>query len=669
MARAPTETPAAIHRVLRRCLARDRSQRLADIRDVRLELDEASREAAAPAAPERALRSGPIGSAILAVAIAVAVAITSLVWWWNRPLPARPSVSRFTYTLPGGDRFTGAAYPVVALSRDGARLVYVASGRLYLKEMSELTARAIAGVEAPSGAPMGHPVFSPDGQWVAFFSAPNTLAAGAIRKVPVGGGAAITVRDDVRFNGMSWDDSGIIYAQRDAGIMRVSAEGGTAELLVAVAKGEVAGAPRMLPNGKGVLFAVSPDLPLASNPDLWDKAEIVVQSPGSPERKRVLQGGTAARYLSSGHLIFARGGTLLAAPFDLDRLTTTGGAVPVVTGVTGFTGAVTAQATVQAAVSDSGALAFIEGTSSFGSRYEVTFIDRRGVIEPLRLPETASYVFPRLSPDARQIVLGTDDGKEARLWIYDVSGTNAPRQLALGGNSRYPLWSSDGADIAFQHDRNGARSIFRQRADGRAAAEQLTTAAPKTAHIPETWSPDGRHVLFNVITGEANELWVLDVVQRTTRRLFEKVSAFPFAATFSPDGKWFAYGRREDVNAPTAATEIFVEPFPPTGEIHRIAAGVRPLWSRDGKELFFGRPGRSFVVPISTTPTVTFGNETELPIPRSPPFGIPEREYDVTPDGQRFVFSEPAGRFTSTTQQIQIVLNWIEEVKSRVPIP
>ena len=299
------ETPAAIHRVLRRCLARDRSQRLADIRDVRLELDEASREAsapAAPAAPVDAQRSGPIGIAILAVAIAVAVAITSLVWWWNRPLPARPSVSRFTYTLPDGDRFTGAAYPVVALSRDGARLVYVASGRLYLKEMSDLTARAIAGVEAPSGAPMGHPVFSPDGQWVAFFSAPNTLAAGAIEKCQSGGGAAITVRDNVRFNGMSWDDSGIIYAQRDAGIMRVAAEGGTAELLVAVAKGEVAGAPRMLPNGKGVLFAVSPDLPLASNPDLWDKAEIVVQSPGSPERKRVLQGGTAARYLSSGHL-------------------------------------------------------------------------------------------------------------------------------------------------------------------------------------------------------------------------------------------------------------------------------------------------------------------------------------------------------------------------------
>ena len=115
--------------------------------------------------------------------------------------------------------------------------------------------------------------------------------------------------------------------------------------------------------------------------------------------------------------------------------------MPVVTGVTAFTGAVTTQASTQAVVSDSGALAFIEGTGSFGSRYEVTFIDRRGVVEPLRLPETASYVFPRLSPDARQIVLGADDGKEARLWIYDVSGTNAPRQLALGGNSRYPLSS------------------------------------------------------------------------------------------------------------------------------------------------------------------------------------------------------------------------------------
>jgi hypothetical protein len=132
-------------------------------------------------------------------------------------------------------------------------------------------------------------------------------------------------------------------------------------------------------------------------------------------------------------------------------------------------------------------------------------------------------------------------------------------------------------------------------------------------------------VLFNVIAAEANELWALDVVQRTTKRLLEKPSAFPFAATFSPDGKWFAYGWRENVNVAAAATEIFVEPFPPTGEIHRIAAGLRPLWSRDGKELFFGRPGQSFVVPISTTPTVTFGNATELPIPRSPPFGILER--------------------------------------------
>jgi Tol biopolymer transport system component len=388
-------------------------------------------------------------------------------------------------------------YPAVALSRDGTRLVYVASGRLYLKEMSELKARPIGGIDARAGVPMGHPVFSPDGQWIAFYTAANRLEAGSIKKVPIGGGVPLPVWDNVRFDGMSWDEGGIIFAQREAGIMRVAPEGGTPELLVAVDKGEVAQAPRMLPNGKGVLFAVVPDLPLAVNPDLWDKADIVVQSVGSRDRQRVLQGGNAAHYLSSGHLVVARGGTLLAAPFNLDRLETTGGAVPVVTGVTAVTGAVA----TQAAISDSGALAYIEGLSSVGSRYEVTFIDRRGVVEPLKLPETASYVFPRLSPDGKQIALGTDDGREARLWIYDVSGTNAPRQLTLGGNSRYPLWSSDGTTVAFQNERDGSRSIFRQRADGTAPAEQLTTAAPKSAHVPESWSPDGRHVLFNVIGG------------------------------------------------------------------------------------------------------------------------------------------------------------------------
>jgi serine/threonine protein kinase len=656
------DIPSRVRQVLRMCLQKDPRQRAQAIGDVRLALEGAFETTVpgtttpAPAIQPRSLWRRALPVVVTAV---VASAMIGAAAWTLKPTPPL-SVSRFALTLGEGQQFTVINSQTLALSPDGTRFVYVANSQLYLRPMSDLVARPIPGTQQAGNTSPFAPVFSPDGQSIAFFS----QADGGVKKISVTGGAAVPICpiDEQRVLGMTWDASGIVFGQAK-GIMRVSANGGQPEVLVSAKDGEVMYGPQVLPGGEWLLFAVA----TAATPEAWDKAQIVVQSLKSSERKTLVSGGSDARYLPTGHLVYALGGVLFAVPFDLGRLAVTGGPVPVVEGVRRSTGI---SGTAHFSVSSSGALVYVPGPAS-ASSLDLALVDRNGAVQPLKLPP-GPYEHPRLSPDGKRIAFGTDDGKDAIVWIYDRAGASSARRLTLEGHNRVPVWSADSEHVAFQSDRKGDLGIFRQRADGTAAAERLTTPEKDTAHWPESWSPDGQTLLFSVAKGSSYSVEALSLKDKKVADFGGILSPFPPAATFSRDGHWVAYA----ATAPgPPAGSLFVQPFPATRATYPIskAIGFHPTWSPDGKELFYltgGGAGQLLAVSVTTRPTFTFGNPVSVSTPfvdRGPRF---ERNNDITLDGKQFVAVVRAGQTVSgapAASQIQVVLNWTEELKARVP--
>jgi Tol biopolymer transport system component len=352
---------------------------------------------------------------------------------------------------------------------------------------------------------------------------------------------------------------------------------------------------------------------------------------------------------------------LMAVPFDLANLEVKGGPVPVVEGVR--RAAMSSGGEAQYAFSPSGVLAYVPGPARAG-RDDVFLFDRKGGGEGLNLPP-GSYGNPRVSPDGRRIALDTSDGGQDYVALYDLSRKSSLRRLTFGGNSRLPLWSGDGRHVAFQSDRDGAPAIFWQPVDG-GPAERLTAPDAGALAVPESWLPRGDVFLFSVTKGSETTLWTYSVRDRKASPFADVASvAVPTDAVFSPDGRWVAYqvGRSGSAEATT-----FVEPYPPTGAKFQVARGGRPLWSPDGRELFFiPAPSQFLVVSVSTEPTFTVTEPT--PVPRR--FGLASptnpRPYDMLPDG-RVVAVAPADQGAGATPtEIRVVLNWFDELKAKVP--
>jgi Tol biopolymer transport system component len=333
-----------------------------------------------------------------------------------------------------------------------------------------------------------------------------------------------------------------------------------------------------------VLFTIA----TANTRDGWDKAQIVVQSLKTSERKTLVMGGSDGRYVPTGHIVYALSGVLFAVPFDLRHLNVTSGPVPIVEGVSrSNTGA---PGVAHFSVSSTGSLVFVPGPASTSSaQSDLALFDRKGGVEPLKLPP-GPYEVPRVSPDGKRVAFGTTDGKEAIVWIYDLSGTSAARRLTVGGNNRFPTWSSDGQRVAFQSDREGDLGIFWQRADGTGTAERLTKPDQGTAHVPESWSPGGDRFLFRVTKGQNVTLWTFSLKDKKPEPFGGVQSTEPTHAVFSPDGRWVAYHIRSNE---TGRGALWVQPFPATGAKYQVAT-ENPghlVWSPDGKELFYALAG------------------------------------------------------------------------------
>jgi Tol biopolymer transport system component len=344
--------------------------------------------------------------------------------------------------------------------------------------------------------------------------------------------------------------------------------------------------------------------------------------------------------------------------------------------VEGVQRAITATGSAHFSFSNNGTLIYIPGPASgtnVRNRTLALLDPKSGALERLKIPPRA-YSFPRVSPDHRHVAVSTDDD-HPDVWIIDLAGASAPRQLTLGGKNVNPIWSSDGKRVAFQSDREGDQGIWWQEADGTGTAERLTKAEQGVFHVPDSWSPDGKTFSYTAIkNNQVESLWVYSLEEKKAT-LFEEGAG---SSAFSPDGHWLAYQYVDE-----RRIQIFVQPFPATGAKYPVfKGGGHPVWSQDGQELFINAgPGEFGVVSISTRPTFSFGEPVlfsqsgfDSRYPRATP-----RTYDVAP-GKRLIGTVSVEEGTAPgatgaaaaaqppTQRIQVVLNWFTELLQRVPV-
>jgi Tol biopolymer transport system component len=635
-------TPPQLDRVVRKCLAKEPEERWQAASDVCDELkwiaESGAQATSLPAAPVKGLRALIRRPPFVGlVALLLGLAIAGVATWNLKPRAPRP-VFRLSMTLPTDTQLAGLDQPAVAVSPDGSQLAYVASRggsqQIYLRAMNSLNSRPVPDTEGAV-----NPFFSPDGQWLGFF------ADGRLKKVSINGGPAITICDAPLAAGASWTSHGtILLGATGLGLEQVSDAGGTPQALTHLEKGETDhGWPEFLPGGKAVLFtAVYP-------------SRVAVYSLETGVRHDLIQGATSPHYAPPGYLVYVpqEGGSLMAVPFDSQRLMVTGAAFPVVEGVS--TSA--RSGATQYSISGTGTLVYISGAEA--TNRELVWVDRKGQGQPLSAPPHA-YRYPRLSPDRQRVAVSIEEGAN-QIWLYDLRRETLTPWTFEGTFNLMGAWSPDGRRIAFLSNKEGPMNLFWQRADGSGGLERLT--ASKVTQSPTSWSPDGQALAFvqaNPTTGW--DIWILQIGDRKAIPFLQT----PFneaAASFSPDGDWLAYVSNE-----SGRYEIYVKPYGGPGGKWQISTGgsTEPVWNPNGRELFYRQGDKMMAVDVSTQPAFSAGKPKVLFEGHYVPTPVSFPNYDVSADGQRFLMLRALNPAQSLTQ-INVVLNWTEELKRLVP--
>ncbi len=464
--------------------------------------------------------------------------------------------------------------------------------------------------------------------------------------MPVSGGAPRVIADAFQVEGGTWAEDGtLVYAPHwNQGLLRLAPGGGAAQPLTTLdAKSEAGHVwPQFLPGGRALVFTVE------VQGKGFDDARIEVLELATNRRRVLIEGGTYGRYVRTGHLIYVRASTLWAAPFDLRSLSLKGPAVAVLEGVDTDVG----YGAARVAVASSGTLAFIAGRAARTER-TLEWMDRQCRLAPVS-DVRRSYGSVRLSPDGRRIAVHINSANDD-IWTFDLASGTLTR-LTFASENEFPLWAPDGQRLIFDSDRDGAHNLYWIQADGAGSAERLASSA----HIqfPTSVASDGATLLFAQQSARGDwDTWALPLAgERVPRELL----ASPFneiPALLSHDGRFLAYQSDE-----AGQDEIYVQPFPGPGGKRQVSlgGGHDPIWSRDGKELFFRRSdGWLMAAPVSLTPAFSVGRPAPL---CDPP---PLQGYDVAPDGRFIVIRKSEAETAS--REIRLILNWTEELKRRVP--
>ncbi|MCZ6856847.1 MAG: protein kinase, partial [Gemmatimonadetes bacterium] len=650
-----SELPNQLEWVLEKLLAKDPVDRYQHADDLAVRLRLLRRQIAlglpsAPLEPPAAPTRASLWGRYLPWAIAaVAVVVTAVAVWRSLGASAgegpEPVVSRFSIDLPPEEAFEPSdnPAPVMAISPDGRRMVYVAVNdgerQLYLRNLDTLQVAPIPGTQDAIS-----PIFSPNGQWVAFF------AEGKLKKVPLGGGAPRVLCDALEQRGATWTNDGrIIFApSSNEGLYIVSDEGGTPVPLTTRASDnrEISHRlPEVLPGDNAVIFTIK-----RSDTDSFDDAIVEAQSLTTGDRVTLFEGGSYVKYLPTGHLLYARAGTLLAVPFDAENLAVTGDPITVLDGVITYP----YFGSAQFAVADNGTLLYVPGPTNAVER-RLVWVDREGAAEPVT-ENSRWYQGVSISPDGEQIAVSVE-AVNVQVWIHDV-GRDILSRLTFDANNFRPIWAPDGDRLVFSSGRLGRRVLWIQAADPGQEAERLLEG--DNNQYPNSWTRAGDVLAFSEFRQGTG--WDILTLRMEEGQQPQEFAVGPFNesdAAFSPDGRWLAYSSNE-----SGPREVYVQPYVGAGGRRQISAdgGTEPLWSPSGDEIFYRNGARMMSVAFEdeepSRPQILF----ERPYVQGDTLNY--RTYGVAPDG-RFLMIEDDNPVP--LRRIVAAVNWFEELKRLVP--
>jgi hypothetical protein len=449
---------------------------------------------------------------------------------------------------------------------------------------------------------------------------------------------------------MSWvSDSKILFAPETVSGIHVLDAGSTPSAWIQPSADDGERSlrwPSILPSGAHALFTRMTE-------EGFD-VEIAPLETGT--RKRLVENASSARYVPTKHLVFVRDDALLAAPFDLDDLALTGEPVPVVERVhrDPHTGAAFYD------FSDEGTLVYVPAVDSSANEVvgRLVRVSRQGKVETLPCGARA-YQVPRLSRLGREVLV-TISAEATDVWVCELERGSLSR-VTFEGNNGAALWTHAGSQITFSSDRDGSWNLYSSATDSSAPARRLFAA--ENAHFATSWSPESGELLFTEIQGENHDVWVYSTSTGRAKPFLETEFNLETAAVFSPDGRLVAYVSNE-----TGEDEVYVRSYPEgTNKVPiSIGGGREPVWNPDGSEIFYRGPLGMMAVPIATTPALRPGKPEFLFEDSFDRAGVLYASYDVTSDGEAFIMVKSDDELSSA--RIRVVVNWFEELESRVPV-
>ncbi|MGH9334106.1 MAG: protein kinase domain-containing protein [Vicinamibacteria bacterium] len=637
----PEAGPAAdpwLSRVWRRCLEKNPEDRFQSARDLAFVMEALASPLRSPRDPARMRALGfdslsPARFLWIAAPAVFLLATLALVWFSPRSAPVAGEPMRFEIPPPDGAAFSSVVdrSGSSAVSPDGRRLAFIvvtkSLSQVWLRGLDGLEARPLAGTEG-----VQHLFWSPDSRNIGF------VADGKLKRIAAEGGAPETLCDaEGQGTTATWNRAGIILFAAGDRIYRVSADGGKPALVREPQHpGQGLFWPSFLPDGRHFLLAAG----VAGVPN---RRDLHVASLDSPETTLLVTDASRAVY-APGYLLYVREGTLMAHSFDAETLRVTGDPVPIAAGLWFFrpTGS------ADFSLSDNGVLTYRAG--AILSR--LVFVDRRGV-EIGSVGEPKNYIAPRISPDGRSVAVNAIDPRTGTsdVWIEDLVRGASTRVTFEDGIENQPIWSPDGRHIVFAANRHGAPHLHRKVVDETGSGEVLLPPG-RWVQLPFDWTRDGRFIAYG--DGEArtgNDLLILPLQEGAEPIPFLRTEFHEVDAAVSPDGRWIAYASDE-----SRRFEVSVRAFPGTGEDLKrqvsVGGGSRPRWREDGRELFYVSPDKKLMaVPMGTEAGLQVGRPAAL-------FQVDAREnqYDVTPDGQRFLINLSVADAGSLP--LTVVVNW-----------
>ncbi len=664
MSSVKPEIDPELDRIVLECLQKDPDERYNAVKDIAKDLKRFKRESSKakmsrtfpamasqrstgsfPAQSDTTKPSGkPFTNLIVwsVLAFVAGVAITGLFWqpWNAKERTERPSM-QFTIKLPDS-----AAMPIgtsaLNISPDGKYMSFMTlsglGANLMLRPIDRETMEPVLGAEVFSTNQTYYNVFSPDGQWIAFN--PSNI----IKKSSIFGGSPVNICDAGGApRGLWWgEDKNIYYGHISSAIYKVSENGGTPVRVTALdsSSGEISHRfPQLLPDGKSVLYTIK-----FNNITTFNEAAIAVLDTKKGINKIVIRGGTFARYVPTGHLVYARGSFIYAVPFDLGKLEVSGSPKQLFRG--GWMNPFSGEASIS--FSRDGTFMYIpRGVESY-TVSKVKWIDTQGRMTPL-VDTTNSYYLAAISPDGEKVALHVQEANDD-VWIYHLGRKSLTRLTFGGGNNGFPVWSADGQYVIYASERGHSANIYQRPWDGSGREERLTVS--DRTQYPRSVSPDGKTLSFV----QDGDIWLLSLDGTNKATPFIESTYEEGNPVFSPDGKYMAYETNE-----SGKSEVVIVPFPSRAGKWQISSsgGSNPIWSPAGKEIFFTQGSSIFSVAVHAGNVFDYSAPHKvLDLPRDGAFLT-----GISNDGKQFAMVTLPFKELSTSE-FTLVTEWFQQLKN-----